>query len=247
MDSTTQVFSILVILLTLFVTAALPRRRYTLRRIPAFEALPGFVGLSIESNRPLHLSIGSAGIGGGSTLLAIAGAEVAYQMAQRAAIGDVSPIFTLSDTTAIPLGQDTLRRAYNARNATDRYKPRNVRWYPAGERSLAFAAALTALINDDDVSSNVLAGSFGPEIGLVIEASYRRDIPVIAVSDDLEGQAVAYAMTEQALIGEEIFAGASYLDDDPRQVSESVTVDVLRWIVVITMLIGLVLNIIGSS
>lgn len=241
MDTTTQFIGIILILVTLvtlvIATQVQRRRSFMLRPIAAFEALPDAVGAAVEANRPLHLSLGSAGLGGDSTLLALAGAELLYQVAQRGAIGAARPVFTVSNTTAIPLGHDTLRRAYQSRGLLDRYQPGGVRWYPAGQRALAFAAALTATLGDDDVGANLLAGSFGPELALIGEAAHRRDQPLIAVSDQLEGQAVAYAFSDHPLIGEELFAGGAYLGADAAQIGGMVAQDVLRWLVIVALVV----------
>jgi hypothetical protein len=241
MDQTTiEVLSILILLLTLVLLTVPARRRFTLRRLPAYERLSSLAGLAIESNRPMHLSFGSAGLGGGTTLLTVASAELAYYTAERATIGDVSPIITLSDASTLALGQDTLRRAYQARNLAERYRATNVRWYPSGTRSLAYAAAVTTLIHNEDVSSNVMTGSYGPELALIGEVSARRSLPFIGVSDQLEGQAVAYAFSQTPLIGEELFVASSYLDENPRATGKAVTLDILRWLLVLVMLVGLI-------
>jgi len=246
-QTTVQVLSILILLVTLVLVAVPIRRKYALRRIAAYERMPELTGLAIESNRPLHISFGSVGIGGGSTLLALASADLAYHLSQRAAIGDVSPLISVADTSALPLGQDTLRRAYEARGLANRYRANNVRWYPAGGRSLAFAAAITGLMSTENVSSNVLVGRYGPELALMMDASNRRGLPTIAVSDQLEGQAIAYALTDTPLIGEEIFAAPAYLNDDGKQISESVAVDILRYGVILVMLVGLILELAEGS
>lgn len=250
---TTQVLGILIITIalvaTLLTTYFVRAGKLTpaLRRIPAYDRMPELVGLSIESSRPLHISLGSAGIGDESTLLAITSAELAYQLTARAAIGDAPPILTLTSTSAIPLGQDTLRRAYQRQNLASRYRPNNVRWYPSGARSLAFAAAITALIGDDRPAANVLAGSYGTELALIMEAAGRRDQPTIAVSDQLEGQAIAYALSSEVLIGEEIFAAGTYLDGGGVQVGETVTIDVLRWLLVAVIIIGFILVVLNGG
>jgi hypothetical protein len=242
-DSTVQILTILILLLAMVVSVVMTqfvrRRRnlFPLRIIPAYQALPLAVGEGIESNRPVHVSFGGAGLGGAQTLLTLASAELFYQTAERAAIGGIAPILTVSDPTAIPLGQDTLRRAYQSRDLLERYHRGSVRWYPAGARSLAFAAALTATIGDDRVSANILVGSFGPELALVAEASARRNRPVIAASDQLEGQAVAYVLADQPLIGEEIFTAGAYLDESPSHIAGVVTQDVLRILLIIAILI----------
>lgn len=249
MDQTTvQVISVIILLATLVLVAAIPsRRRFALRRIRAYERMPDLTGLAIESNRPLHVSFGSAGIGGGSTVLALASADVAYYLTQRAAIGDASPIISVSDTSALPLGQDALRRAYQDREYTKQYRANNVRWYPSGSRSLAFAAAVTGLMATENVSSNVFVGRYGAELALMLDASSRRKLPTIAVSDQLEGQAIAYALTDDPLIGEEIFAAPAYLDERNPQMAETVAVDVLRWSVIVVIFIGLLLQLAEGS
>lgn len=244
--STAQVLSVLIIVVTLVLIAVLQRGRFTLRRITAYEQMPQLAGLSIESNRPMHLSIGGTGLGGESTLLAIATAELANQIVRRLAIGDVPPILTLSNTSALPLGQDTLRRAYASRGMLDRYRATSVRWYPSGTRSLAFAAALNVMLADDDVSSTVMAGSYGPELALIMDGSYKRGVPIIATSDQLEGQAVAFALSTDTLIGEEVFAANGYLSGDGSQTTEAAVIDFLRWMVIAVILIGMVVTAIGD-
>jgi hypothetical protein len=242
-DTTTQTITILILLVTLvtsvIATQFIRRRRdvIALRQIAAYQAVPLMVGEAIEANRPIHMSLGSAGIGGSNTLLALVSAEMFFQVARRAAIGATSPILTVSDPTAIPLGQDMLRRAYQSRDLVNRYKRGNVRWYPSGPRSLAFAAALTATLGDDKVAANVLMGSFGAELALVAEAAQRRNQSLIATSDQLEGQAVAFAMSDQPLIGEEIFTAGAYMDGKPSHIAALVAQDVLRWLLILALLV----------
>ena len=164
MDSTTQVITTLIIVLALAVTVIVTqfiRRRKTafpMRMIPAYEAIPLLIGESIEAGRPMHVSFGSAGLGGSNTALTLASAELLYQVASRNQAG--STVVTASDPSALPLGYGTLRRAYSSRR--DRLSASSVRWYPAGTRSLAFAAALTGVLGDERVSGNVLNREFRP-------------------------------------------------------------------------------------
>lgn len=248
MDSTTQLFSILIILLALVVTLIVrPRRtRPVLRPIPAYAAVPTLVGLSIESNQPIHLGFGSAGVGGATTLLTLASAELFYQISQRAAIGDTPPLLTTSSASTLPIAQDTMRRAYQSRGRLDRYRYSSARWYPNGSRSLAYAAALSAAMGDDQISSNVLAGNFGPEIALIMEAGARRNLPSIAASDALQGQAVAFAFSDHLLIGEEIFVARAYLGDNPAQAYFAVRLDFLRWLLILAIIVAFIAQLVTS-
>jgi hypothetical protein len=251
-NTDSPVITILILLLTMVISVVVTqfvRRRkdlFTLREIPAYSTLPLVVGESIEANRPMHVSLGSAGIGGANTLLALASAELAYQVVQRAAIGAVAPILTVSDASALSLAQDTLRRAYRSRDLLDRYRIGSAQWYPAGGRSLAFAAALTAVVGNDRVAGNVLAGSYGPELALISEAAIRRDQHLVATSDQLEGQAVALVMAEHPLLGEDVFAAGAYLGQGASQIAGVVTQDVLRWLLILFIFIPTELAVIGQ-
>lgn len=243
LDSTTQVITTLILVLALtvsvIVTQFARRRRdlVALRAIPAYDALPLWVGASIEADRPLHVSLAGVGIGGSSTLLTLAGNELYHQTANRAAIGDRPPLLTASDPSAIPLVYGTLRRAYADRGRLDRAQLGGaVRWYPTGPRSLAFAAALTATLGDEQPFGSLLMGSFGSELALVLDAAARRHQATIATSDQPEGQAVAFALADHPLIGEEIFTAGAYLGGDASQIGSVVTLDVLRWLLIVGIL-----------
>jgi hypothetical protein len=249
-ESTAQFFTLITILVvivaSLFANAVIVRRRgqpLPLRPIRAYQVIPLTVGAAIEANRPLHLSYGGAAIGGANTLLALASSELFYHITRRAAVGDAQPILTVSDTSALPLAQDTLRRAYRLRGLLPRYRNTSARWYPSGSGSLAFAAALTGLVADERAAANVLVGSFGSELALVADASARRDQPLIAASDQLEGQAVAYAFSDHRLIGEEVFRSGAYLDDDTSaETAAALATDWLRLIVVLSLVVVTLVN-----
>ncbi len=247
MDNTTQFLTIVIFFLTLVVTIIVTqfvrRRRslYTLREIAAFQRLPSMIGEAIESNRPVHVSLGNASLGGESTLVALANAELFYQVTRRAVIGTAAPIFTVGDTSALPLAQDTLRRAYASRGIVSSAPYSSARWYPGGGHSLAFAAALTATVVDDKVGANILGGSFGTELALVAYAAARRNQSIIATSDQLEGQAVAWVMSDEALIGEEVFTAGAYLGESSSQVAGVVTQDALRLLLILAILIPTVI------
>ncbi len=205
-------------------------RRIALRPIAGYTAMPLSVGEAVESDRAVHVSLGSSAIRQESTLTALASAEVLYHIAERAAIGDRPTFVTLSDSVTLGIAQDTLRRAYKVRGRLDRYRPSLARWYPQGPQSLAFAAGAGLAMSDEKASSNILIGRFGAEIMLLAENVIRTEGTLITHSDRIEGQAVAYALSETPLIGEELFAGGGYLGRTPLLIGGVVAMDVLRYL-----------------
>ena len=94
-------------------------------------------------------------------------------------------------------------------------------------------------------SGHVLVGSYGAELALILMGTSRRRVPTIAASDQLDGQAIAYVMSDAPLIGEEVFVSNAYLGESAR--TETTALDLLRWLVILTMLGGAVVSIINRG
>lgn len=231
-NSTMQIVAVL-FLLVVFMANALVRRRAQAaqRPLPALDALPTLASQSIEGYQPLHVAVSQVALGNRETVLALVGAEFIYESARMVALGDAPMLVTVSDPTILPLARDALRRGYR------RHKQRtflSVRWYPT---ALGLAAAVSALQRDDRVTGSVFFGEYGAELALPLAAAARRLQPTIAASARLEGQAVAFALADGCLLGEELFAAAGYLSQDSGQINRTTTIDVLRWLVIVGVVV----------
>ena len=101
------------------------------------------------------------------------------------------------------------------------------------------------MIRDERVSTNILVGNFGPEIGLVADASDRQNSFTLATSDALAAQATLYATAEETLIGEELFALPAYLQAGTVYQASLSVQDVLRWVVIGLIILAALLSIAG--
>ncbi len=248
MDILVYVILLLALVVTIVGATLASRSRFVqLRRIGAYNAMPLTVGEAVESEKTVHVSFGSSAIRDTSTIAAIATADILYYLAERAALADKGVLVTLSDPVTLALGQDVLRRAYKARDALRKYRTTMVRWYPQGPLSLAFAAGVGAAILDEDVSTNILSGRYGPELMLLTENAIRYERFVIAQSDQLDGQAVAFAVSDSPLIGEELYTAGAYLGRRPFQLGGVFAQDVFR-VAIIALILGLfVLTLLGVN
>ncbi len=248
MDVTTQqVLSILFVLATavlIYTARFLQSRggsRRTLRPVSAFERIPGWSSQAIEADRPLHLAFGSASIGEDNTATALANAELFHHIIEKNSAGDTPPALSTSAPTTIPLANAKVAAAWLGDGGM-----RNVHWYPQGKRALGYAAGVTAVIGDDAPPAHILAGSFGAELGLILDSARRNRQATLAVSDQLEGQAVAYAMADETLIGEELFAAPAYVSGDARAAADAIVMDVWRALLMILITLALVLGMAGQ-
>lgn len=239
-DTTLQVYSVLFVAITvvLVYTARFFHvrrgRRRRQRALAGFEQLAQWTTQSIESNRPLHLAFGNAGVGGDNTSAALAEAELFHHVIKRANSSDMSPIVSMSAPATIPLGQDTVRRAWGKGGALS-----SARWYPP---DLAYAGAVAASMADEEPAAHIMAGSFGAELSLMIDSADRSGQPSLAVSERLDGQAVAFAMADHALIGEELFAAPSAVAEDGGGRIDAVTLDVWRGLIILGATVLLMLE-----
>lgn len=214
-----------------------------LRPLRAYENLFSQVGQAVESGGRVHISLGSSGIIDKDTGVTLAGLQILDIISEASSISDRSPVATTGDATAMFVASDTIRRAYQRRGTFDRYETMSTRLVALDP--YAFAAGASSIVADDEVRSNVLLGSFGPEAALITEAGQRKHLIQIVGSDRLEGQAIGYAVTDHNLIGEEIFTARAYVLKDAPVIGSLLTQDVLRWIVVGAILVGVILSTAG--
>ncbi|MCE7947365.1 MAG: hypothetical protein DYG88_08055 [Chloroflexi bacterium CFX4] len=240
-------YAILLIALLITVISAVRARAIALRPVVGYRALQRTVSAAVEGGRSVHISLGSSALLDESALTAMAGAEMLYQAAARASGGDLPVIASVTDPVTLGVAHDRLRRAYLLRNRLEAFKPTAARWYPGGMLSLALAAAVGASLLDEEGGAALLFGRFGAELALIAETTIRYDRDLLPHSTHLEGQAVAYAVSETPLLAEELFVGAAYLEPTPIHIGGAAAQDALRYLVVIVLIVFAVLTFLGVN
>ena len=166
----------------------------SLREIPALTSLYRTLGLSIEDGTRLHISLGTGSLldaRGGS---ALAGLAMLRHLAERTSVSDEPSIASAGDPTLGLLTQDTLQAGYQAAGVEELYVPTTGR--VTGLSPFGYAAGAMNISQNENVSANIIIGHFGPEAALLAEASDRDNVVVIGASDELTGQAVLFANTQ---------------------------------------------------
>ena len=124
------------------------RANFAQRPIEAYAVVPTLPSASIEAGRPYSYFLAAAPP---RLHAARAGtADFVYYTAQRITVGDELPLVSVTETSALPLAYDTLRRSYEARGpqAVKNYKALKenrvgVRWYAAEQTHSHFASGIT--------------------------------------------------------------------------------------------------------
>jgi len=201
-----------------------------LRPLPGVKDLSEFVGRAAETGHPLHVSVGTAGVGGAATSETWAGLTLLAELADEAAACDTPLVVTVADPTVLPLAQDTLRRAYARQGNPQGYDATQVRFIAPDP--MAYAAGVAGLLEREPLVGSVMVGTFGDEYLLMGETGARAKLHQVVGTTDPRTLPFVYATADETLLGEEIFAGGAYTKKLPIQIGSLLTQDWARWAVI---------------
>ena len=220
-----------------------PARHF--REIPAFARLGRGVGMAVEAGSRLHISLGRGGTNGPQISSALVGLGLLERIARAALVSDSPPVATSGEGALAVLSQDTLRSTFRSIGATGQYSPEFGQL--TGVTPFSYAAGTLPVIYDGHVTASVLAGHFGSEVALIVDATERSGSLTLGGSDNITGQAVLYATAQEPLIGEDLFAVGAYTRPNSWHTASLRTQDIFRWVLVGIILVGAVLKLLGFS
>lgn len=226
---------VLVIILIALFAFIHQRSPFSFRSIPAFSRIRRAASLVVEDGTRLHVSLGSGSILTPAGASALAGLFLLRRLGEITSLSDRPPMATSGSGLLNLLAQDTLRTAHESVAVDQVFDMNNARL--TGLTPLSYVAGVMPSIRDEGISSNLLIGNFGPEIGLLVEAADRQNASVVAASDSLTAQAVLYATTTETLIGEELFAAGAYLQAGSSHSASLLVQDILRWLIIIALIV----------
>jgi hypothetical protein len=232
--------SFLLIVISVLTRKSMPR----LREIPAFTRLIRTLGLSIEDGKRLHISLGHGSLldeRGGSAFAGLATLQI---ISEKTSVSDMPSVASAGDPALGLLTQDTMQAGYQAAGVEEMYEPTTSR--VTGFTPFSYAAGAMHIGSNENVSTNIMLGHFGAEASLLADASDRENISLIGASDNLTGQSVLYASTQDSLIGEELFATGAYLGAGTSHSASLTVQDILRWLIILTLVIGAGLKFVGA-
>lgn len=211
----------------------------TLRDLKAFSSLHHAIGRAVEEGGRLHLSLGHGGIITAQSASTLAGLVLLRRAADLTVSSDKAPVATSGESLSALLSQDLLKTAYQAATGLP-YQALAGRL--SGLTPFSYAAGALPVIYDEQASANILLGHFGPEVALLSDAAERKGAFTLGGSDALPAQAVLYLTAQEPLIGEDLFAAPAYLQPSAMHLASLRVQDVLRWVIILTALVGALLR-----
>jgi hypothetical protein len=236
---------VLLVAIFMAVFAFIHRRSpLSFRNIRAFSRIRRATSLVVEDGTRLHVSLGNGSILTPAGASALAGLVLLRRLGEITSLSDRPPVVTTGGGILNLLAQDTLRTAHEAVTLDQPFEMTNARL--TGFTPLSYVAGAMPTIRNENVSTNLLIGNFGPEVGLLTEAADRQNASVIAASDSLTAQAVLYASSSEPLVGEELFAAGAYVQAGDFHAASLLVQDVMRWLIILALIASIVLKILNN-
>jgi len=210
------------------------------RPIAAYEALRGLFARSVETGQPVHLSLGTSGVGDQFTADTVAALNVLEYLAERGAVSAAAPLVTLAHPTTLVAAQDLLRRVYRQSGLAEEYEPTRARLTAPDPLCFStprpdhfpYAVGTMRLLTQQKLVANVMVGRFGDEFLLMGEAGAQRGLTQIGGTSAPEVLPLVTATMTHPLIGEEIYAGGAYLSNKTTHLGSLLAQDLMRGVIV---------------
>jgi len=200
------------------------------RPLPAFQDIRAETGYAAESGGAIHIALGSGALYGGDAVTSLAALQIAEALANTAISYDTPPIITVGDPTLLPLAEDTLRRVYERNGIIELYDSSKVRFI--AHSPVAYAAGAGNVVATEDVTANIMAGDFGPEVSLIADAGARQDLAQLAAVTAPAAIGALYPAANRLAVGEELFAAGAHTTDKRHYQISLVVQDIMRVIIV---------------
>ncbi len=225
-----------------FLTARIRAGRVPrLRDIAGYDMLPQYTAQSLETDRPMHVSVGVRGLTDTATAQTLAGLSALQYVAGQAAVNGTHLTVTAADPTALPIAQDVVRRAYDEWGRRSQLAMSDVRLY--GPEPATYAAGVMgSVLSREAPLANVMIGALGDEYLLIGETARRKGIVQVVGTGILQALPFVYVSADHAILGEEAFAAGAYLSRFPSHVASLIAQDWMRIVIVLVILVGIVLE-----
>ena len=227
------IVAIMIGILTRLVQAG---KRLPLRPLPALNTLTTQLGQAIETAKQIHITLGQASLINAAAPTSIAALNILDKLAKDGCANGTPPIVTVGEGTLLPVAQERLRHAYLQAERSQEFAPGQAVFIAADTDPFTYAGGVANMIQQDVVSGNVLVGRFGPELAIMAEAASRRGLDQVIGSDNPVALALATAVSDNVLIGEELFAASAYLEGRDSHIASVYAQDIMRWLAIAAIL-----------
>jgi hypothetical protein len=211
-----------------------------IRRVPAIDAIEEGIGRATELGKPIIASPGMSPRG--IDTVTAAGLSVLSFVARLAARNDLKLITPLGGSeesyTTMELARDIVETQYRLEGKGDQFNIDNLPFLSG--RQFAWASAYTGIMLREKPATNIMVGVQYASAVYISEVAHEVGAMVISGADYLSNIACLAASSDYVMIGEEMLAAGAYLSKDPGQLATIRTQDILKFILIGILVVGVI-------
>ncbi len=166
-------------------------------------------------------------------------------VAEKTASYDCQLIYPTHDPVIMSVAQEVVSESYARAGYSDRFVTDDIQYVSTSQ--FGYAAAVDGLITRSKPASIFLLGTFEAESLILAETGNISGAIQIAGTDSTIQLSFFIVACDFTLIGEELFAASGYLSQDPAILASVRAQDILKVLLLLTILIAVIWNTIDPT
>ena len=214
-----------------------------LREIPSLRFLIQAMDDSVEKGKRIFLALGHGGLIGIPAASGFISLSLLPSVIKRSIQGDKPPAVVSGESALDILAESAAQLGIRDMEDIDLAGSAEVSL--TGLTPFAYAAGTLPIVSQESTAMSVLLGSFGSEIGLIVDEAVNCGGAVVAGSENLVAQAVLTAAVPDVLVGEDLFAAGAYCQSGKMHIASLQAQDFFRVVLIVVLFLGIAAKIIG--
>lgn len=244
-----RLFSLFIIIVvwiaTVYIISEVKKgKTFGIRRVPGLDAIDEALGRCVETGRPV-LATPSWRPLGSYALPMMAGIAMVRHTCLRAAELELPILLPVGAADSYPLVLKNYEQACIEAGTPETYDPNNV-IYLSGQQ-WAFTTGLFQLMIDNNVGACVLIGRWSAETLSVTSVGNRIGAFMIGGTGQFSNTSFFAITADYTLVGDELYAAAAYVSDDPELKSFLTAQDIVKLIAAAIVFAGAILSSLGIN
>ena len=220
-----------------FMASAQSGKKPFVRRIPGINAIEEAIGRATEMGRSVLFLPGILDI---DEIQTVAGLVILENVAKLTAKYETPITVPVSYPIPFTIAEEMVRAAYLNSARPELYDPTSVRFI--SPEQFAYVAAVTGIMLRDRPAAHIFMGAFFAESLLLAETGFSTGAIQVAGTANVHQLPFFVVACDYTLIGEELYAASAYLSGDPKLVGSLKGADLLKILIIASIIIGCVLE-----
>jgi hypothetical protein len=228
------------LLVLFFMERARTGHKPFVRRLPGIDAIEEAIGRATEMGRPVLYVPGIQDI---DDIQTVAGLVILESVARLTARYETPIRVPVAYPIPFTIAQEMVKSGYLNAGRPEAYDPDSVQF--VSPEQFAFVAKLTGIMLRDRPAAHIFMGSFYAESLMLAETGFQTGAIQVAGTANVHQLPFFVVACDYTLIGEELFAASAYLSGEARLVGGLKGADMLKLLMILTILVGCVLETFG--